>query len=183
MIERQVCPFHADEDLVGQPTDDRGGYVFTCGRTSRHPGPGSHTWLYVAEPPGIDGLTGLAEDLGLDARLPAAIGHHPGRWLEYGVVEAEYAAANPDAFALLVDRYSHTAIAAKRYTSSAFLAATLGRLSRSGHVLYHPGPATGRWAYNSGISWWALPPEPDWDNRVSWAELERDMSHVPGSVE
>ena len=183
MIERQVCPFHADEDLLGLPADEEGALAFTCERLSGHPGSGPHTWLHVPEPAGIEGLTGLAEELGLDIALPMVIAAHPGHWLEYGVVEADYAAANPDDFAYLVERYSHTAIAAKQYTASAFLAATLGRLSRSGHVVYHSGPATGRWAYNSGISWWSVPPAPDWDNRVSWVELGRDMSYVPGSVE
>lgn len=82
-----------------------------------------------------------------------------------------------------MERYGHTAIAAARYTASAFIAATLGHLSRTGHVLYHSGPATGRWSYNGQISWWALPPAPEWSDRTSWTDLELNTDYVSGSVE
>jgi len=125
----------------------------------------------------------LATDLGLAVELPAALASFPGRWVEYGVVEHAYATANPSDFALLVDRYGHTAIKASKYTASAFLARTLGDLSRSGDVLFHEGPATGRWKYNGVISWWSLPPEPDWSPDVSWAQTGLTMDYVPGSHE
>jgi hypothetical protein len=63
--------------------------------------------------------------------------------VEYGVVEHAYAVSRPDDFAALVDSFGHTAIAARRYTVSSYLARTLGDLSRIGTVLYHPGVATG----------------------------------------
>jgi hypothetical protein len=47
-------------------------------------------------------------------------------------------------FALLVQRYGHSAVKRAQYTASASLAETLGDLSRSGDVLFHEGPATGR---------------------------------------
>ena len=60
----------------------------------------------------------------------------------------------------------------------------LGVLSKHGTVLYHLGPATGRWKYNSMISWWAVPPEPDWESaRLSWSDSGHDMSYVPGETE
>jgi hypothetical protein len=128
-------------------------------------------------------LSGLAEELGLQVELPAVIAQYPGRWVEYGVVEATYAGANPKDFAALVERYGHTAIVATRYSASAFIAGTLGRLSRTGAVLFHPGPATGRWGYNGEISWWALAPGPGWDLRTSWEELGLSMDYVPGATE
>lgn len=180
---RQVCPFHSDEDVPGVRVNDDGTYEFTCPRTTSHPVVGTYTWMQAPEPPDLEGVSGLAAELGLDTELPAAIAQYPGRWVEYGVVEHAYAHATPDDFARLVERYGHTAIVAARYTASAFLAATLGQLSRTGTVLYHPGPATGRWKYNGQISWWALAPEPDWALRTSWEDLGLRTDHVPGSVE
>lgn len=183
MIQRQVCPLHVDEDVVGSPFGDQGTYVFTCDRKTGHVVPGPYTWMQAPEPPNEQGLSGLADELRLDIELPAAIAGYHGRWIEYGVLEAAYAAAKPGDFAMLVERYGHTAIKETRYSASAFLAATLGHLSRRGYVLFHDGPATGRWHYNSQISWWALTPEPNWQQRISWAELGQSMSHVPGNVE
>lgn len=50
-------------------------------------------------------------------------------------------------------------------------------------VLYHWGPATGRWSYNSQISWWAVPPEPQWSIEKSWEALGCSIGHVPGQIE
>lgn len=177
---RQVCPVHTDEDVAGVRINDEGTYEFTCPRRNGHRVEGPYTWMQAPEPPDLQAISGLAAELGLDVELPHVIGQHAGRWLEYGVVEHAYATANPRDFAALVERYGHTAIAASRYTASAFLAATLGHLSRTGHVLYHSGPATGRWKYNGQISWWAVAPEPDWASRVSWADLDLRPDYVPG---
>lgn len=105
-----------------------------------------------------------------------------GQWVEYGVLERAYALANPKDWAFLVGRYGHTAIAAKRYTVSAFLAATLGHLSRAGVVNFHSGPATGRWSYNGTISYWSLPPAPDWAKRLAWADSGHEVDYLPGTV-
>ena len=105
------------------------------------------------------------------------------RWFEYGVVEHAYATSCPDDFAELVERYGHTAVQPARYTVSSFLARTLSDLGRTGSLLYRGGPATGRWSYNAGISWWALPPAPDEEQMVSWADTANDMTYVPGSTE
>jgi hypothetical protein len=183
-MTRQVCPFHSDEDVAGVKSNDV-ELTFTCPRTSGHPKPGPHQWIGTIDAPGLTELGGLADELGLTTELPAAIATYPGKWLEFGVVEAAYAELHPADFALLVDRYSHTAIAATHFSASAFLAGALGRLNRSGYVLYHYGPATGRWSYNGGISWWAIAPEPEWSDAttVSWASLARTMDYVPGSTE
>jgi hypothetical protein len=184
MIQRQVCPFHADEDVAGVLLNADGEVMFTCERKSGHPASGQYSWLQAPEPPDLMEVSGLAEELGLHLQLPTAIAQHAGHWVEYGVVEATYADANPRDFAYLVDRYGHTAIRETRYSASSFLAGTLGRLTRGGNVLFHDGPATGRWRYNSRISWWALAPEPDWDtNRTSWEDRRTSMAYVPGNVE
>lgn len=74
-------------------------------------------------------------------------------------------------------------MAARRYTVSSYLARTLSDLSRIGTVLYHPGVATGRWSYNSGISGWSIPPAPDWSSRLAWADPQHSIAYVPGQVE
>jgi hypothetical protein len=183
VISRQVCPFHSDEDVLGSPLGNDGSYVFVCELRRGHPAPGPYSWVQSPEPPDQAGIGGLAEELRLDLELPAALGAYRGRWVEYGVLEATYAARNPSDFAQLVGRYGHTAIKPTRYSASAFLAFTLGRLSLDGSILFHIGPATGRWSYNGQIFWWALPPAPPWTERVSWGELARSMNYVPGNTE
>jgi hypothetical protein len=178
----QICHFHADEGIMGNPVSGDGTLTFTCPRTSGHPQPGPYTW-FQAPPPPDSNLGELATDLRLAVELPAALKAFRGQWVEYGVLEHAYAKANPDDFALLVDRYGHTAIKEKRYTASAFLAKSLGDLSRYGDVLYHEGPATGRWDYLSKVSWWAIAPEPDWSTRMSWADTGLGMDYVPGNQE
>jgi len=82
-----------------------------------------------------------------------------------------------------VQRYGHSAVKRAHYTASAFLAKTLGDLSRSGDVLFHEGPATGRWSYNGKISWWALAPKPHCSPGTSWADTGLTMDYVPGNQE
>lgn len=102
-------------------------------------------WISAPEPPDLPGLSGLADELGLGTELPALLNEYVGKWVEYGVVEAAYANAHPDDFAMLVERYGHTAVAKKSYTVSSFLSGTLGRLSKRGDVLLSWRKPTGRW--------------------------------------
>jgi hypothetical protein len=178
----QVCPVHADESVSGHKLGD-GSVNYTCPRVKGHPEPGPFQWLYVPPPKGLSELTGIAAELGLDTELPQVLAAFPEEWVEYGLVEYTYAQRNPKDFAALVDRYGHTAIKASRYTVSSFLAGTLGILSRDGTVLVRPGEATGRWKYNQTISWWSLPPAPEWERRRSWESASPSMGYVPGSSE
>src|SRR5690554_3907004 len=112
----QVCAFHADEGIRPERVGDEAGSVrYTCPRTNGHPTEGTYTWLSVPTPPGLDGVSGLAADLGLHYELPRIIAGFGANWVEYGVVEQRYAERNPQDFARLVQRYGHTAIAAKSY--------------------------------------------------------------------
>ncbi len=104
-------------------------------------------------------MNGIAAELGLDVSLPAALREYQSIWVEYGVLERAFAMANPEEWRFLVDRYSHTAVAAKRCTVSAFLGGILGRLWRSGAVAGFTKEATGRWSYNRTTGYWALFPE------------------------
>lgn len=180
-ITRRSCPLHGDEDILGKRVDQDGTLQFVCDR-SDHPAGGPLMWISVPEPPDLPGLSGLADELGLGTELPALLNEYVGKWVEYGVVEAAYADAHPNDFAMLVERYGHTAVAKKSYTVSSFLSGTLGRLSKRGDVLLSWRKPTGRWGYNAGISWWALPPTPPADAEVSWESLGRSMDYVPGAV-
>ncbi len=73
--------------------------------------------------------------------------------MEYGLVERAYALGRRNDFQQLLDTYGHTHFRPSRYTVSAHLARTLGGLSRLGTVLFHAGRGTGRWSYNSDISY------------------------------
>ena len=95
-----------------------------------------------------------------------------------------YALQCPDDFAAIVSRYGHTAVRPKQYTTSAFLAGVLGMLSKHGTVLYHLGPATGRWKYNGTISWWGGSARAGLESsRLSWTDISQDMSYVPGAAD
>jgi len=132
---------------------------------------------------GLPGIDGYAAELGLETELPAAIAQYRGEWIEYGVAERAYALQCPGDFAAIVNRHGHTAVSPKQYTASAFLAGVLGVLSRHGTVLYHLGPATGRWKYNGTHQLVGSPPVPDWESaRLSWSDSGQDMSYVPGAA-
>ena len=181
---RQVCPTHSSEEIVGVLLGEDTAYTFTCDRTDHHPRPNSpHSWMDVPEPRGIPATSGLAQELGLHEKLPDLLSQFRGRWVEYGVLERAYALSKPADFALLVDRYGHTARAKTHYSASSFIAHTLGGLARQGAVLLHDGPATGRWSHLSRVSWWALAPEPNWDDRLPWAATGYGTDYVPGSLE
>ena len=132
MTVREVCPFRADDDVAGVHVRDEVGWSFTCDRRG-HPRPGPYSWLRAPEPPALGEMNGIAAEMGLDVSLPAALREYRGNWVESGVLERALAMANPKDWRFLMDRYSHTAVAAKRYTVSA-----LGR---------SPGPS---WARRSG---------------------------------
>jgi hypothetical protein len=180
-VIREVCPFHADDDVRGVPTSyGDGSFAFTCTRRG-HPLDGPHTWLGFPAGTAGPGGSGLAAELGLATELPAVVNTFAGSWVEYGLVERAYAMRQPADFARLVNRFGHTAVMDKRNTVTTFLAGYMYVLSKRGNILSHDGPATGRWSYNPKISWWAVSPRPDWDNdRLSWAAAGYVVDYVPG---
>ena len=120
----------------------------------------------------------MSEELSLDVELRADLASLGSGWFEYGLVERAYALRRSADFARMVALWGHTAQSPKQYTVSTYLAGTLGRLSRLGIVAHHPGPGTGRWSYNSNISWWSIvPPEP-WEQRTAWVDVVGDHDHA-----
>jgi len=169
-----VCHFHADEWSPGVRQQD-GTYAHSCDRTEGHPGGGTWHWLEVPQPKEVAGLTGLADELNLEVELPAAVAALGEGWWEYGLVERSYAECCPEGRARMVRQWGHTAITPKQYTASSYLAGTLGRLSRLAVVAYHPGVGTGRWSYNTDISWWSTVPPGDWSQRTAWVDVIGDQ--------
>jgi len=183
----QTSPLHRFDDIVGTPVEDPpGAYEYVCTRTDeQHPRP--RVWLEEPKSSGPQGLSALALELGLEVALPSVLQQFDGRWVEYGVVEQAYAMAEPAGFQVLIDKYGHRRRTLaqgnepSRYTLSMFLAGTLGQLAKKGYVEYHSGPATGYWGeYLGKVSWWALPPGPEWtpEHRLSVVGSGASMDYV-----
>jgi hypothetical protein len=183
MIE--VCPLCGDDYDVtaeGVPAGDAGSGLrpFRC----RHPQHGGEGFVWFAAPAGLSGKggggadLGFAEELGLYDLLPTLLVRGEP-WVEYGIVERRLREAEPDVFAELVERYGHIEThGSKTYTASAFIARTLGDLTRPprGPLVAScgTGPATGFWSYNHQVFYWALPPGPPVSDKrtfVEWAQI------------
>lgn len=169
-----VCPFHSDEWSIGTHVGG-GSYAYECQLRDGHPGRTHWRWLDVPTPQDVHGVSGLAEELGLDVELPAAVAALGPGWYEYGLVERSYAERRPQDFARMVAQWGHTALGPRQYSVSSYLGRTLGALSRVGSVAYHPGVGTGRWSYNTDISWWSTVPAGPWDLQTSWVEVVGDV--------
>jgi hypothetical protein len=167
---RQVCPMCGDDDdVVAFPKGVGQDWVYTC-TAKRHASP--YQWAVKVEERG-DGREGITAELGLYDDLPRCV--VPGEpWVEHGVVEHRYKLLRPDIyFDELLPRYGHVADdwGRKPYTVSAFIAKTLGQLHREGAFAWQEEKATGFWKYNGRISYWAVPPAPPVDQRLTWASF------------
>ena len=156
----QICPQHPDEFVQAVVVNDDGLLSYTCDRAG-HVTAGDFVWSGVAESNATESISGLAAELSLDTALPAAIAQYPGKWIEYGVVEAAYAQANPEEFAHLIQEHGHRAIKPSKYTISKYLASilafsaatapspsTLDRQPGAGTTSgrFRGGPRTRRWS-------------------------------------
>ena len=162
---RQVCQLCAldDEELVSWEVEGPGLWRYRC---TNHTPP--WTWLTDGAAK-IDesAMGGIAYELGVyDALLGIFI--DPGQFLEWGVVEHHFASANPQVYEDLVNRYSHMALGATRYSASAFLGQAAGKLSREGSLAIRTVPATGYWSYNSAISAFCLAPASESATPTTW---------------
>ncbi len=159
-----VCPLCGTQDDLDAPTPlPDSVWQFVC-RGHHEPSP----YLFQASAQKIQSYPeGLATELGLWDDLPPLLGPGEPR-VEYGVVEYRYATAHPNEYARLVKEYGHTAQGPKRFTASAFIAKALGRLASEGVLSHFAGPATGYWAYNGTISYWARPKGADDGDPLTW---------------
>lgn len=187
----QVCPFHSDEIIRPIRTaSETAEYTYRCSRKN-HPVTGPFEWPFVPEPERASSDT---MSLGLDIDLPVAVRtavEKAGReWVEYGLVEREYALAQPAAWNNIIARYDHTyfydsAVVTRAelpYTGSMYLARTLGALSGRGALGHRSAPGTGRWAYNNPISYYGLPGGDPFSSLATWEESGVSMTdYMPES--
>lgn len=155
----QVCPLCGIDDFVESIILAPGYYEFTCTRPNKHSDP--RVWRgtggHGSEPAGGTGPVPI-EDV-REALLSCVHAGEP--WVEYGIVEARYALTAPEDFETLREEYGHRILGPKKspnFTTSAYLGRALGDLRETGLLAHMTGKATGDWAYNSGISYWAKPP-------------------------
>lgn len=161
----QVCPLCATTDDVTLSSDGPDLWRFTCAAEGdHHPYEWVPTGQVLAEP----GRNAAAEDLGVYDELLRCV--HAGELVEYGIVEHRFAAAMPDVYRQLVDRYGHRSLKPSSYTASAFLSHALGQLAREGLLVLSWTKGTGYWDYLDRVSAWRLPGEPD-AAPTSWSEF------------
>src|SRR5689334_12157874 len=96
-VQLQYCKEHADEDIVGVRRPD-GTYAFRCDQVGRHKSGRPVEWIHDPVLHDAQGLGGLADELGLDVELVAALSTLGTGWFEYGLVERAYADAKPADF-------------------------------------------------------------------------------------
>jgi hypothetical protein len=183
----EICPMHIDEQCEGVFLGDELGWSFTCSLKS-HPEPGPYTWIREPKAPDLQALSGIAAELELDVKIVDILKQREGLWIEYGVLEHDFALAYPKDWAFLVDRYGHAAIAATQYSATSFLAGVLGRLGRAAVIDIIDGPATGRWGTDGimkykRLGYFALPPGPNKDSRLTCSDASVTAAYVPGQTE
>ena len=170
---RQVCPMCANDD-VQMISLGPGLSQFTCNRAKKHLNGESYVWQGTSEGP-------LSESQGAgpipisDVREALLSCLKPGEpWLEYGIVEERYRTTATQDFEILREEYGHRILgppSTSQFTASAYLARALGDLREFGQVAHLTGKATGPWAYNSTISYWAVPPPgPLQTDRLTYAD-------------
>jgi hypothetical protein len=151
-----------------------GGYLYTCTNTGKHDGAGVWVWPYDPAPSkagktaqaGQAGQAGKGEGQAktddlieplttILAALPTGVFH------EHGILEYELRLQYPELFGRHVAENGHVLLEPAQGTASGTrFAAAMMRLERTGSATHVRRPATGAWAYNSGVSYWALTPTP-----------------------
>ena len=171
---RPVCPFCVIDDFVTAIPLGPGLFEFTCSRANKHRDGDTYTWQGTSEGP-------LSESQGTgpvpinDVREALLACLKPGEpWLEYGIIEERYRETAAEDFEILREEYGHRILgppSKSQFTASAYLARALGDLREFGQVAHTTGRATGPWAYNGTISYWAVPPPgPPPDKRLTYED-------------
>lgn len=169
----QVCPFCGIDDFVTKVPLGPGYFEYTCSRVPKHPDAKPRVWQGTAtdiDTPGLDGPVPYPDVL--NALREAVVNQEP--WIEYGIVEKRYSEIAPEDFETLREAYGHRILGPSKnphFTVSAYLAKALGVLRDKGDVGHITGKATGPWAYNGAISYWAAPaPGPSKDKVLTYDE-------------
>lgn len=159
------------------------GYVYTCFASYAHDGEGQVSW--VANPlKGGDAPTGLTTE-GITTNLVdpflEILRSLPPTWIEYGVIEYQLFLDFPHLFAQHVAERGHVITGQWQATASSVRFPTaLQRLERIGAVSHKFAAATGEWAYDQEVSYWALLPEPESGaTPLTWAQRAIDLGRTP----
>jgi hypothetical protein len=166
-----ICPVCANDDAVNSAKLAPGIFQYTCSAVERHPKSEPLVWERDTKGASLPAWGGVMGELGLFQDLPQCLvqGEPP---VEYGVVEHRYERLFPQAFAAVLQRYPHRRDQqGLGYTASAFIAAALSRLQGEGVLTKKFGKATGSWAYDGEVSYWALPPAEGLGPDITWKEF------------
>lgn len=151
------------------------------------------TWRYTCQNVGCNGREwtattraaanreGEMAQLGLYDDLLACFDSNEHLWVEHGVVEHRFLLRSPATyFEVLLPRYGHTSLGpAKSMSTSLRIAMALSQLRHEGLLEYRTWKPTGFWAKNSTISYWAKPPAPPDDSRLTWAAYAESNGFDP----
>jgi hypothetical protein len=175
-----VCPLCALDDHYDVVLDGDGTtWRYTCN------GPGHQVWTWVkaASTPVTAGREGVMAELGLYDDLLSCVHESDHRWTEHGVIEHRYLSQFPNVyFNQLLPTWGHASDgSAKGKSTSLLMAQAMGQLRREGLLEYRTWKPTGYWAKNSTISYWAHPPGPPDEARLTWNEYALDLNLDPAS--
>jgi hypothetical protein len=173
----QVCPLCGHDDVVSiVPGGDSENWLYVCtGTTHKDP----YNWTVAIPSAFAGGREGVTAELGLyDDLLRCVRAEDP--WVEHGIVEYRYSRLNPKVYlGELIPRFGHRAQGPRHFSASALIAKALGQLRNEGLLAWRYGKATGFWAYNGTISYWAIVPPPPDENRLTWEEFAENGGLAP----
>jgi hypothetical protein len=171
-----TCPrCFRDDEVSWQRLPDR-MIMYVC--SDGHGGSGPHTWvasreLLLTQEAAADGVT----DELLEPLRACVVPGEP--FAEYGVVEYRLRVAYPELFRAHVRQQGHVLTGKRPFTASGVrFGVALSRLARTGELLSRYGPATGAWAYNGQMTYWAAPPEPS-GVPLTWAAFCAQVGRSP----
>jgi hypothetical protein len=176
------CPRCGNDASTTYTKAPDSGYLYTCYLSYAHDGEGSVTW--TANPlKGANAPTGWTTEgvtTNLVDPLLTIMQAFPPVWLEHGVIEYQLRLDRPDLFGQHVaDRGHYLTGATQATASSVRFAAALLRLERLETVAHRMAPATGAWAYNQEVGYWALAPVPNDDAILTWADRCVQLGRSP----
>jgi hypothetical protein len=179
---RQVCPTCGlDDEYEVFATGEGTTWIYTCGSGRKKHPETPFSWETAIPKPVVPGREGVMAELGLYEDLLSCVHSHEG-WTEHGVIEHRFKLMRPKEYVQLVTQYGHTANGpARGRSASLMLAMAMSQLRQEGLLVYQTWTPTGWWKKNAKISWWAVPPEPDEDDRVSWEHFATSQGLDPGS--
>lgn len=122
--------------------------------------------------------------------LAEIVNEYKGRWVEFGVIERDFALKWPDGFRRLVAAKGHLSDPASTHpkSSSEYLGKRLSEAARQGLIAHVRHEGTGQWK-RPDIGWYSALPAPEWspdvntysyaDSRIKWADYVPEPTAKP----